>query len=313
MVTRYTAFVALAFAALLSGCSDKVDALFSSAQLINPPESSDRKAITQLAYLDAYDEVLGDDYAFVAYKEEDKRSGEWRLKIKGKKVADTSIKPESPILRRKMAEAAQAGKDYVVTGFNIQPRNNDPRLVEHRVYFDEALQPQHVELHLVTRNRDASPKVKQVARFDWPAVQESKKKLLAAPASTASAEVEELAYIDAYDVIADTDYAYLAYKVSDKKSGEWMLKIMAKSTAGTSIDPASTSLAKKFQAAASEGRDYITTGFQLSPREGDPRMVEHRVYFDPSLTPTRVEMHVVTRKADGSPFEKKVARFPWPV
>lgn len=311
MRTRFVALLALVLVPLFSGCSDKVDALFSGAQLINPPESSDRKAITQLAYVDSHDEVLGDDYAFVAYKEEDKRSGEWRLKIKGKKVADTSIKPESPILRRKMAEAAQAGKDYVVTGFNIQPRNNDPRLVEHRVYFDEALQPQHVELHLVTRNRDASPKVKQVARFDWPAVQESEKKLLAVPASTASTEVEELAYIDAYDVIADTDYAYLAYKVSDKNSGEWMLKIMANSTAGTSIDPAS--LAKKFQAAASEGRDYITTGFQLSPREGDPRMVEHRVYFDPSLAPTRVEMHVVTRKADGSPYEKKVARFPWPV
>ena len=64
--------------------------------------------------------------------------------------------------------------------------------------------------------------------------------------------------------------------------------------------------------AANEGKDYITTGFSLTPKDNDPRLVENRVYFDKSLNPTRVEIHIVTRNVDGSPTEKKVARFKWP-
>ncbi len=309
-------FASLVMLTFVTGCFNEssFSSLFSSGQLVHAPESTDRKKITQLAYLESYDGVLDDDYAFVAYKEEYTRTGEWKLKIKGKKVADTSIKPEHPIIRQKISDAAQSGKDFFVMGFNIQPRNNDPRLVENRIYFNESLKPEYVEIHLVTRNRDGLPKAKKVAKFDWPEQQSnSEKKLLSAPESTATTEIEELAYISSYDVIANADYAYLAYKLTDKKSGKWVLKIAGKDTAGSSIDPERASLAKNIKKAAEQGKKYITTGFQITPGEGDPRMVEHRVYFDKSLEPSYVEMIVVTRKADGSANEKQIAKFAWPV
>ena len=52
-------------------------------QLILPPISTDRKAISQLAYIDSHDDVIDKDYAFVVYKEENIKTGEWELKIKG--------------------------------------------------------------------------------------------------------------------------------------------------------------------------------------------------------------------------------------
>jgi hypothetical protein len=96
MRTPLLALLSLAIVPLLIGSPDHVEAQTPAVQLINPPKSSARKAITQLAYIDAYDEVLGDNYAFVAYKEEETKNGEWSLKIKGKKVADTVIDPQSP-------------------------------------------------------------------------------------------------------------------------------------------------------------------------------------------------------------------------
>ena len=59
-------------------------------------------------------------------------------------------------------------------------------------------------------------------------------------------------------------------------------------------------------------RDYFVMGFGMSPKGEDPRMVENRIYFDQQLQPSVVEVHLVTRKPDGSPTEKQVVRFDWP-
>jgi hypothetical protein len=56
----------------------------------------------------------------------------------------------------------------------------------------------------------------------------------------------------------------------------------------------------------------LVFGFNLQPSENDPRLVENRLFFDDSQNPTHVEMHLVTRKADGTPTEKQVARIEWP-
>jgi len=53
-------------------------------------------------------------------------------------------------------------------------------------------------------------------------------------------------------------------------------------------------------------------GFNLKPSINDPRLVENRVYFDQSKKPTHIEIHLVTRKADGSPTDKQVAEIDWP-
>ena len=55
-----------------------------TTQLIECPVSDLTYDIKPLAYLDAYDAVLNDDYAFVAYKETDRAGGAWRVRIKGR-------------------------------------------------------------------------------------------------------------------------------------------------------------------------------------------------------------------------------------
>jgi hypothetical protein len=147
---------------------DMVDSHAAGEQLLHPPKSSGYKEITQLGYLDAYDGVIDKDYAFVVYKEANTKKGEWKLKVRSKQTANTSIDPSHPILRRKMAEAVKAGKEYIVMGFSMTPRGSDPRLVENRIYFNEQLQPQCMQLHLIMRNPDGSPTAEKVIRVAWP-------------------------------------------------------------------------------------------------------------------------------------------------
>jgi hypothetical protein len=130
--------------------------------------------------------------------------------------------------------------------------------------------------------------------------------------STSSLEVTQLAYLNSYDVIVDKDYAYVAYTEKKTDSGKWVFKISAKCTAGASIDPDHPSLKQNIEKAAADGMDYMVFGFNLQPKDDDPRLVENRLYFDDSKNPTRIEIHLVTRKADGSASEKQVAKIDWP-
>jgi len=142
--------------------------LGAEKQLIYPPKSSGNKMTTQLAYLSTYDAIIDKDYAFVVYKEEDTKKGEWKLKVKSRETAGTSIDPMHPIFRRKMTEAAKSGGEYFVMGFGISPRDGDPRLIESRIYFNELLQPQYYQLHVVTRNVDGTPGEEKHIRVEWP-------------------------------------------------------------------------------------------------------------------------------------------------
>lgn len=144
------------------------DSATSDKQLIYPPKASGYEHNEQLAYIESYDGIINKTYAFVAYKETDSKKGRWKLKIRSKETASSSIDPGHSIVRRKIAEAAKEGKDYFVMGFGMTPKGDDPRLVENRIYFDESLQPSEVEIHLVTRKPDGGATDKQVVRFDWP-------------------------------------------------------------------------------------------------------------------------------------------------
>lgn len=137
-------------------------------QLIYPPKSSGCKLTSQLAYLSSYDAIIDKDYAFVVYKEENIKKGEWKLKVKSRETADTSIDPAHPLFRRKMSEAAKSGKNYFVMGFAISPRDGDPRRVESRIYFNDLFQPQYYQLHLVTRNADGTPTEERFTKVPWP-------------------------------------------------------------------------------------------------------------------------------------------------
>ncbi len=286
-------------------------------QQLQPPKPSRNTAVTQLAYLDAFDEVDKDNYAILLFKEEDTRKGEWRLRIWTQGVTRrTSVDPAKPGFRRLMAEAATAGSDYFTVGYQLQPRADDGRLMESRIYFDEAtMQPRYLELHLAVRNADGSPAPSQVVKVDWPAdIGQAPQQLVTAPEADRNHAIEELAYIHAYDVVSNKDYAYVAYKESSTKDGSWriVIKPYAHVTAATIIEPDSNLLRNMIRDAANSGSDYLLHGFHLAASDNDPRRVENRIYFDRQLSPTHVELHVVTRNGDGSAKDEQVARFDWP-
>lgn len=289
-----------------------VPSFVMAGQLFHAPESDRRTEVTQLGYVDAHDDMQGKDYACVVYKEQDRRSGKWELKVrlKGGVSRTISIKPDTSSFRRKMSQAARDGMKYFLWGYHMSPSEDDARRIENRIYFNESGKPEYLQVHLVTRNRDGSPKEAKIARVKWPVVEQEK--LLSAPESRGSTVTKALAYLDSYDVIAARRYAYLAYTETDKESGKWTVKIDGNVTASTTIDPDSGPLRRKIRDAGKAGEKYVVWGFRIEPRDDDPRLVETRVYFGKSLEPTAVEIHLITRQADGGPGEEQVARFDWP-
>ena len=58
----------------------------ATKQLVEAPASDSSNRYETLGYVEAYDAVLNDDYAYVAYKETGS-DGEWRVRIKAKGTA----------------------------------------------------------------------------------------------------------------------------------------------------------------------------------------------------------------------------------
>lgn len=75
-------------------------------KLIEAPASTPSQEVHVLAELDAYYAILNDDYAFVAYKETDKSSGEWRVRIKARHLTGVVFEPE---MMRPNARPARSG------------------------------------------------------------------------------------------------------------------------------------------------------------------------------------------------------------
>jgi hypothetical protein len=133
-----------------------------------------------------------------------------------------------------------------------------------------------------------------------------------APKSSAHIAVEQLAYVESFDAVVDKDYALVAYKETKTDSGKWVLRIKSATTAGAVIDPDNASLKQAFKKAAAHAEEFVVWGFNLTPKGEDPRLVENRIFVGEDRKPTHVEIHLVTRKADGSPMPEQVARFDWP-
>ena len=133
-----------------------------------------------------------------------------------------------------------------------------------------------------------------------------------APKSSAHLQVEQLAYVESFDAVADKDYAYVVYKETKTDTGKWVVRIKGSVTAGTAFDPDSSALKSAFKKAAGHDEPYVVWGFHLEPKEGDPRLVENRILIDGDGKPTAVELHLITRKADQSARDEKVATVPWP-
>ncbi len=80
------------------------------------------------------------------------------------------------------------------------------------------------------------------------------KPLIEAPASDNTRAYETLAYVDAYDAVLNCDYAFVAYKETDKSNGEWRIMIKSSQTAGGSFEPAA--IRNQARAASAQGKPY---------------------------------------------------------
>jgi hypothetical protein len=137
-----------------------------TTQLIEAPASDMTHEITPLAYLDAYDAVLNDDYAFTAYKEMDRSSSEWRVRIKGRHT--TGVVFEREAMRLQARSAASQSRTSFTWGAGIDPSKGDPRSIQYIVHVKDAA-PSSIEIRVRTRNADHSAAAEKSVVFAWPA------------------------------------------------------------------------------------------------------------------------------------------------
>ena len=133
--------------------------------LIEAPTSTPSQQIATLASLDAYDAVLNDDYAWVAYKESDS-DGSWRVRIKARHLTGVVFEPEA--MRLQARSAGAQGKPFFTWGNGIDPSAGDARSVQYRVHVQDS-KPARIEIAATMRKADGTAATPVSASFPWPA------------------------------------------------------------------------------------------------------------------------------------------------
>ncbi len=133
-------------------------------QLVEAPSNDASNRYETLAYLEAYDAVLNDDYAFVAYKEIGS-DGEWRVRIKSKGTAGAVFEPEAMRLQARTAGAQ--GKPWFPWGYSFDPSEGDRRQIQFRVHVAGG-KPSEVELFVQLRKFDGTADDAKSVKFSWP-------------------------------------------------------------------------------------------------------------------------------------------------
>jgi len=133
--------------------------------LLEAPAETDTQSITPLASLVAYDAVLNDDYAFVAYKETDRATGTWRVRIRARHLAGVVFEPEA--MRLQARAAAAQGNAFFTWGNGIDPSPGDPRRLHYRVHVRDA-KPASIKIDIQLRKADHSPDAPKSVEFAWP-------------------------------------------------------------------------------------------------------------------------------------------------
>lgn len=136
--------------------------------------------------------------------------------------------------------------------------------------------------------------------------------ILHAPKSSSHTEVEQLAYVESFDAVADRDYAFVIYKETKANTDKWVVRIKGSVTAGEVFDPGSPALKSAIKKAVGHDEPYVVWGFHLQPSESDPRLVENRLLLGSDGKPSALELHLITRKADHSAPDEEVVTVPWP-
>lgn len=136
-----------------------------SAPLIEAPASTDSITYDTLAYIDAYDAVLNGDYAFVAYREVEKDSGAWRVRIRSSQTAGGVFEPDA--MRLQARSTGAQGKPYFIWGYNFEPSADDVRQIEFRVHVENGA-PSAIEIFVRLRKFDGTPADPASVTFPWP-------------------------------------------------------------------------------------------------------------------------------------------------
>jgi hypothetical protein len=132
--------------------------------------------------------------------------------------------------------------------------------------------------------------------------------LIEAPVGEHGTRIETLGYLDGYDAVLNSDYAFVAYKETDS-SGAWRVRISSKGTAGAVFEP--DMMKNQARAAGAQGKPWFPWGYSFDPSEGDPRCIQFRVHVTDGK-PAEIEIALQLRKFDHSADAAKSVRFPWP-
>ncbi len=138
----------------------------TTSQLVEAPASDTNAVYETLAYVDAYDAVLDLDYAFVAYKETSRSTGEWRVRIKSSQTAGAVFEP-AMITGNARSTGAQ-GRSWFPWGYSFDPSAGDPRNIQFRVHVQQG-KPAAIEMLVQLRKFDQSADEAKSVRFPWPA------------------------------------------------------------------------------------------------------------------------------------------------
>lgn len=134
--------------------------------LVEAPASDSSRAYDVLGYVDAYDAVLNADYAFVVYKETERDSGAWRVRIKSSQTTGVVFEPEA--MRLKSREAGARGQRFFTWGAGIDPSPGDPRQIEYRVH-QTGGKTSAIEVVVRLRKFDGAPDEAKSVIVPWPA------------------------------------------------------------------------------------------------------------------------------------------------
>lgn len=282
-------------------------ALFQK-QLIEAPASDAYRAYETLGYVEAYDAILNGDYAFVAYKETDRASGNYVVKISSKGTSGATFEPAA--IRTRCREAGAKSEPYFIWGYSFTPSAGDPRQIEFRVHQKSGL-PVALEIFVVTRKADHTAQPAKSLRIEnfMTEATPARAPLAEAPASDAYRIYKTLGYLEAYDAVLNCDYAFVAYQETEKDSNQWRVCVKSTQTAGGSFDPAA--IRSKARETSAQGKAYFTWGYSFEPAAGDPRQIEFRVHVADGL-PKELEILVRLRKADHTADQPKSVKFAWP-
>jgi len=137
-------------------------------QAVKPPKTTDRLSVEQLGYIESFDAVIDRKYAYCAWKET-APDGKWKVKIKGNITVTTVLDPNNASLKKQIEKAAGHDERKMVWGFEMKTKEGDHRKVQNRILLDEKGKPTGIEVELVTRKADGSPRDPEVMTFPWPA------------------------------------------------------------------------------------------------------------------------------------------------